>query len=82
MKYLSTITIVLVILIFGIVFYAVILKAPTQMLYCRKEVELRLYIFRQALKKNGADLSLEENEDIKKFFTQMYIKCLKKERVQ
>jgi len=62
--------------ILGIFLYLLILKAPSNSLYCKKQVDSRLYNFRQAVKKNGADEKVEENEVINNFLVNLYNECL------
>lgn len=63
--------------IFGIVFYFIIFQTFFDQLYCQKQIDLKVYSFRQAVKKNGADEKLEENDEIKRFLVELYKDCLK-----
>lgn len=58
-------------------FYRFILQKESLELYCRKQTDLKLYKFRQAVTKNGADKKLEENEEVKKFITGLFNGCLR-----
>ena len=78
MKNITKLILLFVIGALGLLLYLLILKAPIDSLYCKKQISLRLYNFRQAVKKNGADEKVEENEDIKKFLSILYNECLKK----
>ena len=79
MKKLSHLFIIITLGIFGILFYVMFLKSPVSNLYCKKQVDLKIYNFRQTVRKNGADELVEENADIQKFLKNIYNECLQHE---
>ena len=69
----------LFILLLGILVYYFFLRQIGIELYCKKQVNFKLYKFRQSVKKNGADKNTEENNNVENFLNQMYASCIKKQ---
>lgn len=74
----------LVLLIFasttiGFLLFNIFLKKPASIIYCKRQINLKVSNFENALKKNGGDKNLEYNKDIRRFITNMYNDCLNNE---
>lgn len=67
--------------LFGIGLYIVMLHRLVAKRYCRSQADFKLYMYSQAVKKNGAPVEMEINRDITTKHKELFIKCLTEQRV-